>query len=360
MRPSLRLGWMIPAALSLLAGLDAALILLGFPAPVTLKRLGESHGMLLALGFVGTLVALERATALGAWWGYLAPALLGFGSLTVLADPLPISVGKSLLLAGAAASICTYIPLWRRRFDSQIAVQILGSTCATAAALMWLMGVSMDRLVPWITAFLILTIAAERVELAAITLGQGAGTRLLVHAWSIALALIVGVPFPHLGAIFLGVAYLALAIWLLRHDVARNTIRASGATRFMAACMLAGYFWLIVAAVTLLLGFPVNRPAYDTFTHAVLLGFTFSMIMAHSTTILPAVLHLKLPYRPLFWVPAGILHAGLVVRIMVGNLFALPVVWQWGGVITIAALVLFFLTALGSALVGQKTETERA
>src|SRR5699024_8965468 len=68
MRPSSRLWWMLPAALSMLAGLDAALLLLGFPAPVTFTRLPESHGMLLALGFVGTLVALERSTALRAWW----------------------------------------------------------------------------------------------------------------------------------------------------------------------------------------------------------------------------------------------------------------------------------------------------
>src|SRR5690606_2490550 len=51
----LRMLWMLPAGLALLAGLDAGMLLLGLPAPVTTDRLPEVHGMLLALGFVGTL-----------------------------------------------------------------------------------------------------------------------------------------------------------------------------------------------------------------------------------------------------------------------------------------------------------------
>ncbi|MGJ3560863.1 hypothetical protein ACR6C2_30315 [Streptomyces sp. INA 01156] len=62
---------LLPAGLALLAGLDAALLLLGLPAPVTADRLPEVHGVLMVLGFVGTLIALERAVALGRPWGPL-------------------------------------------------------------------------------------------------------------------------------------------------------------------------------------------------------------------------------------------------------------------------------------------------
>lgn len=44
------------AGLSMLAGLDAALVLLGASAPVTSDRLPDVHGMVMALGIVGTLV----------------------------------------------------------------------------------------------------------------------------------------------------------------------------------------------------------------------------------------------------------------------------------------------------------------
>ena len=43
--------------------------------------------------------------------------------------------------------------------------------------------------------------------------------------------------------------------------------------------------------------------------HAVFLGFTISMIMAHAPVILPAVLRRPLPYHPALLAPAVLLHA---------------------------------------------------
>lgn len=354
-RPSLRLVWMLPAGLSLLAGLDAALILVGLPAPVTTARLPETHGMLLVLGFVGTLISLERATALKRWYGYAAPALLGVGGVLLITDPVPLIVAKSFLAAGAAALTALYIPLWRRRYDAQLLVQMLAAGFALAAAILWLGNVTFAQLLPWLFAFIVLTIAAERVELA-ITLGSKAGGRLLVFAWLVSGALIIGLAHAQLGAIALGAVLLALTLWLLRHDIARRTIRATGATRYMAACMLGAYFWLAIASVVLVLasptGFPHTRAAYDAVTHAVLLGFTMSMIMAHATTILPAVLHISLPYRAAFWVPAALLHLSLIVRIWIGDGLGVQWAFVWGGALGIAALVVFMITALTSAILG--------
>ena len=58
-------AWLLlPAGLSLLAGLDAGLLLLEVPAPVGAAHLPDVHGPLMVLGFLGTLIALERAVAL--------------------------------------------------------------------------------------------------------------------------------------------------------------------------------------------------------------------------------------------------------------------------------------------------------
>lgn len=345
-----RLVWLLPAGASLLVGLNAALQLLGLPAPLSAARLPEVHGMLLTLGFLGTLIALERATALKRWWGYSAPALFGVGGVLLFVDAIPISVGQWVLAAGALAFTLIYIPLWRRRYDVPLVVQLLGATLATGAATLWAAGIPVSALVPWLLGFIVLTICAERVELAAIVMGPRANTVLLAHAWAIGLTVTAGLALPQAGAIGLGLALASLTGWLAWNDVARRTIRAGGATRFMAVCMLAGYFWLVVAAVVLLFGAPATQPRYDAVIHAVLLGFALSMIMAHATTILPAVLHVQLPFRQAMWLPAALLHASLIVRIWIGDGLGNRPAWQLGGALAVAALLLFVITALASAL----------
>lgn len=346
---------MLPAGVALLAGLDAGLLLLGLPAPIDGSRLPEVHGMLLAIGFVGTLISLERAVALRHWWGYAAPVLMGMGGIALVVPMIPLPAAKAVLVLGTAAFMLVYIPLWQRQYDAALLTQLIGAALALAGTLIWLAQSDFTRVLPWIIGFIVLTIAAERVELARITMGTGAGTRLLAHAWVITAALTLGIAFPDLGTILLGLALLALTGWLIVHDVARRTIRAKGVTRYMAACILAGYVWLALAAVVLLLGAPTDQPRYDAVVHAIFLGYTFSMIMAHATTILPAVLSITLPYRPAFWAPAALLHIALIVRIWFGDGLGHLWGWQVGGVLGVAALVLFVLTSLASALMGEKS-----
>lgn len=348
----LRALWMLPAALALLSGLDAALLLLGLPAPVSTERLSQVHGVVLVLGFVGTVIVLERATALGRWIGFAAPGLLGTGAVMLVIDAVPLPAAKTVLVAGTAAFTALYLPLWRRQRDAALLTQLLAAALSCAAAILWLGDVPVARLMPWLIAFIVLTIAAERVELARITMGAGAGGRLLLAAWSTTAALVVSLIHADAGAMLLGAVLAVLTGWLVRHDVARRTISARGVTRFMAACMLAGYAWLAVAAGILLFGHPGGQAAYDAVLHAVFLGFTISMIMAHATTILPAVLRISLPYRAVMWVPMLLLHAGLILRIGFGDGLGGQAAWQLGGVLNIAALLLFLLVAVGSAIAG--------
>ena len=86
--------------------------------------------------------------------------------------------------------------------------------------------------------------------------------------------------------------------------------------------------------------------------HAVFLGYTMSMIMAHATTILPAVLRIELPYRPAFWVPVVLLQLSLVIRLWLGDGLGITAGWRIGGALGVFALVLFFATAITSAILG--------
>jgi hypothetical protein len=146
--------------------------------------------------------------------------------------------------------------------------------------------------------------------------------------------------WPRPGHPLLAAALLTLVGWLARHDVAWRTVRASGQPRFAAACMLAGYGWLAVAGGIWLMGGGVTDGAtYDAVVHAVFLGFTMSMVMAHAPVILPAVLRRPLPYHPAMYAPAVLLHLSLLVRLYVGDAMGGRVAWQVGGCLNIVALL---------------------
>jgi hypothetical protein len=353
-----RMVFFVPGGLCLLAGLDAALMLLGVRAPVRADRLPDVHGMLLVFGFVGTVISLERSVALARRPGFVAPGLLGAGGL-LLVSPAPLAVGQWVLLAGAAAMVGVYVPLWRRQQDDAVLVQAFGAVLGTGALALWLGGVPVAHLLPWLAGFVVLTIAGERLELARIAMGPGAGTRMLLLTTGLVAGVVASLLWPGVGHPLLGLALLTMTGWLAGHDVARVTIRSTGLTRFMAASMIAGYVWLAVAGVTWAVGGPAyDGPAYDVVIHSVFLGFTISMIMAHAPVILPAVLRRPLPYHPALLVPAALLQASLVLRLWIGDGHEVGWALRTGGVLNVIALLGFVAVAIWSA--SRNSSPERA
>lgn len=341
-------GTLLLGGLSLLAGLDAALLRSGLAAPVRTDRLPEIHGILMVLGFLGTLIAQERAVALRQPWGYLAPATLGVGALALL-SPAPLLLGQLLLVDGCLLLIAVYAGLWQRAHDHVVLVQLVAAVAACCAAVLWLR-IGVDQLLGWLVVFIVLTIAAERVELARLTLPRIAPLVLLALAAALLGTAVLSLLWPGIGARLLGLTLLVGTLWLARHDIARRTVRASGLPRFSAVALLLGYGWLAVAGLIWLVGGPpTTRAAYDTVVHAVFLGFAMSMVLAHAPIILPAVLRVRLPYRPVLWLPLVLLHTALVLRVGVGNGMDQYWLWQLGAIGTVLALLLLPLIAGGIA-----------
>src|SRR5699024_1271931 len=136
------------AGLAMLAGLDAALLLLGVWAPVGTENPPDLHGILMVSGFLGTVIALERAVALAKPVGFLAHGLLGLGAV-VLLPPAPLLGGASGLVAGSLALTLLYIPLFRRNFADAVLIRALGAALLTGAGLMWLGGAPVANLIGW-------------------------------------------------------------------------------------------------------------------------------------------------------------------------------------------------------------------
>jgi hypothetical protein len=353
------------AVVMLFAGLWEGLFYLGLPVPTGGATLSQDHGELMVLGFLGTLIALERAVALASTWAYLAPVAAGAGGLAIVIGA-PGQVGEVLIGCGGVVLVAIFAAVHRIQPSLHNAVLASAAACWVVAAGLWLAGWDISRFVPWLVGFLVLTITGERLELSRMTGTSRRGRLLFAGAAGLLaaglLASLAAGPAPAApggqvpaGIRVTGAGLIALALWLARYDVARRTIRGHGVTRYMAAALLAGYAWLAVAgglwagAGQMAAGGSYDLGAYDAELHAIFLGFVMSMIFAHVPVIVPSVLGRPLPFRNLLYVPLALLHVSLILRLAGGDWADSADAWQWGGALNEVAVLLFL--AMAAALV---------
>ncbi len=292
-------------------------------------------------GFLGTLISLERAVALGRGWSYAAPASSGVGAFALIVG-VPDPIGAFLITLGSLALIANFVAILRRQTALFTITMALGAAAWFVGNCLWFVHIPIIEMFYWWAGFLVLTIVGERLELSRLT-GLGEPNRLLfvlgVGVFVVGLAL--GLPDAALGLRLAGFGMLLMALWLWRYDLARRTVRQQGLTRFIAVNLLAGYFWLGVGAVAWLwFGDDLTTFHYDVMLHAIFLGFVFSMIFAHAPVIFPSVLQRPLPYRRSFYVHSALLHLSLALRVG-GDLWGSYPAYQWGGLLNVFALLVF-------------------
>jgi hypothetical protein len=211
----------------------------------------------------------------------------------------------------------------------------------------WPRGIKKEELrfqvVLWWAGYLILTIAGERLELGRmLRLSRRVQTVFLAFVALFLAGSIIYAFDRGVGVRLSGIAVIALALWLLRYDIARRTVRQSGLTRFIALSPLAGYVWLAAGGLfAVIFDKPFsNNLQYDALLHSLFLGFIVSMIFGHAPVILPAVLGQGMPFRSTFYAHPLLLHLSLLLRVG-GDLINLPLVREWGGMFNVIALLLF-------------------
>jgi len=204
---------------------------------------------------------------------------------------------------------------------------------------LWLAGVPVSSLAGWWLGFLVLTIAAERLELSRVM----RHTRFAQYLFAGAVILLVaGAALgmdDEVGRQVMGAGYIGVAAWLTQHDVARRTVRIAGQARYMAMAMLAGYCWLPVTGLTLLFGVP-GPFAYDISLHAVAIGFVLSMVFGHALIIFPAITGISLRYWWPLYLPLGLLHFSVVLRV-VGDMTEIQALRVTSGPLTALSLIVF-------------------
>ncbi len=342
MRPGLHRLSVALAMLALLGGLLGGLVRMGWRLPVPAGAVAL-HGPLLVLGFLGSLIGLERAVALGGRWWYAAPPAAAAGGLLLLVG-LP-GPGAALLLAAGLGLALAAAAVLRGHPVPHQGVLLVGALLWTGGVLRWLAGGAPAEATPWLGGFLVLTVAGERLELSrasglpSFARGAFLGAVALVVA---GLGLSVGSPGG--GTRLVGLGLLLLAAWLVRFDVARRTVRGRGLPRFVATAVLVAYGWLAAAGLLWLAAGDAGGPLRDARIHALFLGFVMSMVVGHAPVVLPAVLGLPLSFRSHLYAPLALLHGSLLLRVA-GDLASVPPAVRWGGLLNAAAVVLFLGTA---------------
>jgi len=346
--------FLVLVALALVAGIAGGLLRLGVAMPATagtawLGHAALGHGALIISAFLGTVIGLERAVAVKLPAAFLAPLASSLGGLCLLLGQA--AAGAWLGVAAAAAFSAVNVVLVRRQWAGHTLL-LLGSAVAWLAGnLLFALGQGSGATLPWWFAFLVMTIAAERLEMTRLMRRRPAAPVLLAAILAAMLAgAAVSAVSVRLGGVLYGLSLVLLALWLVTFDIARRTVFARGLSRYMALCLLGGYVWLAVAGfawTATALGLPLR----DVALHALGLGFIFSMIMGHAPVILPAIARVKLQFGAFFYVPLAALHLSLALRLGWGLADAQQRVA--GAIGNGLSIALFAATVAGAAMAWQ-------
>lgn len=350
--PRYRLPLLLMAMLALVTGVFSGLARVGLSVPLVFSSQIINHAAFMLSAFFGTVICLERAVALNKPWVFVSPLFSALGGVAMVLQ-LPIEsasalfVGSSIILSAASMKI----------FFQQKALYtftlLIGSFSWFIGNILWVITNNSMMIISYGIGFLVLTIAGERLELTRFLPPKPKANQIfscLLIFISIGITSVNLAPAP--GSLIMGSGIAGLAIWLMRFDIARTTIHKTGLTRFVAACLLLGYGWLLFGGIlTAGTGLAPGALYRDAALHAILLGFVMSMVIGHAPIIFPAVMRVKIPYSPILYVPLLVLHVSVFIRIA-GSMFDEWPLRQLGSAGNAFALLIFVAILLYRVVVG--------
>lgn len=352
LRPLQRVPLLLLGFVAFVVGTGAGLARLGVAMPDAAASASALHGPLMICGFLGTVISLERAVAIGRRWAYAGALCAGLGGVAAIAG-MP-QVAPWLILAASIVLLMASLDIVRRQRAMFTWTMAAGALSWAVGNALWAVGVPVYGVVVWWLAFLILTIAGERLELSRFLPPSPIAQRVFAAILAMVGAGLLGAAWPW-GQQLFAVGLVALAIWLLKQDVARRTVRSQGLTRFIAVCMLSGYAWLAIGGgiVVAVGGLVPGTASYDAALHALALGFVFSMVFGHAPVIVPSVVRAAVPYHSTFYLPLLLLHLSLVVRLC-GDAIGDFDLRRVGGILNAIALAAFLIGTLGAVVRGKR------
>ncbi len=340
---------------ALIAAGWGGLLRMGLQWPVLQATLPMSHGPLMVGGFLGTVIGVERAVALKRYrWTFFSPILTAAGTLLLLLG-IGDAIGPLLITLGSVGLVAVFGLILRIHTADYTVAMASGSVLWMVGNVLWMLHWPLHTLVGWWSGFLLMTIAGERLELDRIL----RLSKQVLRYFTVASVIYVGGLVVSLfnldsGTRLSGAGMLALALWLIRYDIARYTIKKEGITQFIAACLLVGYVWMVVSGALLIaFGGLIAGPYYDAMLHTFFIGFVISMIFGHAPIIFPAVLGVGFKFHRFFYTHLALLHIALAIRVA-GDLLAWSLLREWGGFLIAIAILLFIFNTIVAVRMDRK------
>jgi hypothetical protein len=331
---------LVTAGIGLLLGLYTGLIRLGLLMPTAFKLDAMAHGPLMINGFLATLISLERGAALEKLWSYIAPFCFFLSTLLLLIGPA--FSGGFLLLTGSVFLLIIMGYLCYIQSVVHHYIMAAGAAALLAGNILLILNAPVYELIGWWIAFPLLTIFGERLELNRIMRPPEKAQHQFAGLIAIWILTLIAIHFSRdvswqMGSLVL----IGIAVWLIRYDVARRTIKSREWTSYSAWCLLTGYGWLMIAGILgMIYGLPTAGFIYDALLHIFFAGFVFSMIFAHAAVIIPSLTGKLVPWSRYFYLPFFLLHGFLLLRVA-GDLLYITDLRIWGSYGNVAAILLF-------------------
>lgn len=347
---ALRVVFVLPVLASLVAGIVGGLARAGINFPAgSGSWLGPAvtgHAFLMICAFMGTVIAIERAVAVKHRLAFVGPLASGVGGLVVLGGAAASATW--LVAAASLAFVAVNIVVVKRQRAPHTTLLLVAAIAWAAGCLFHAAEVQAGSVVPLWFCFLVLTIAAERLEMTRLMRRRQGASQALYAIFAVMMlgATASAVSPAWAGALF-GLSLSALSVWLVAFDIARRTVRTQGLSRYMAVCLLLGYSWLFVAGAAWA-ATSMGLPFRDAALHALALGFVFSMMLGHAPVILPAIARVKVLFGWVYYLPLALLHVSLVVRLVAGHVDVR--VLTAGATANALAIAAFVATVAGSAI----------
>jgi hypothetical protein len=262
--------------------------------------------------------------------------------------------GASLVTLASLALLLALVRTVLHERSLAACARAVGAVFWLVGNVQWLAGAAIYRVVGYWAAFVVVTISAERVQLAGIRARRRQVLFAAVIA-TIAVGTVASAVSPSGGQAAVGIGTIAAAWYLLQFDRRPRAIPTHGAEQYTATCLLLGDLWLGVAG-GFLVGIGPLTPGtlYDATLHALFVGFVVSMIFGHAPMVVPAVLGRPLPFSRWLYLPVAILHVSVVLRVVGDVSDSLGRLRAWGGLFNAVAVGLFVAIAAASSRVGPR------